>query len=66
VSLEGWYDAPPAQKGDTLTARLQSRLPGGTKLFVMHVELDSPGKMSAMENLDSFGPEEMSNKGRRN
>ena len=59
VNVEGQYTAPIASKLDTLTQRVQSLKPGGTKLFVFHIGLDSP-EMSAMEDLNPFGPKEMS------
>jgi len=59
VDVDGGYAAPIANKLDTLTAKLKSLQPGGTKLFVVHIGLDSP-EMSAMEDLNIFGPKEMS------
>lgn len=59
VDVEGGYSAPIAHKLDTLTAKLASQSPGGTKLFVFHVGLDTP-EMSAMEDLNLFGPKDMS------
>lgn len=59
VDVEGTYAAPFANKLDTLTAKLQSLRPGGTKLFVVHIGLDTP-EMSTMEDLNVFGPKEMS------
>ena len=59
VNVEGQYTAPIANKLDTLTSRITSLQPGGTKLFVFHIGLDSP-EMGAMEDLNPFGPKEMS------
>ena len=39
--------------------KLKMLQPGGTKLFVIHVGLDTP-EMNAMEDLNPFGPKEMS------
>jgi len=59
VDVEGGYAAPVANKLDTLSAKLNSLQSGGTKLFVVHIGLDTP-EMSAMEDLNIFGPKEMS------
>jgi predicted glycoside hydrolase/deacetylase ChbG (UPF0249 family) len=59
VDVEGGYAAPVAGKLDTLTAKVKALQPGGTKLFVVHIGLDSP-EMSAMEDLNPFGPKDMS------
>ncbi len=59
VDVEGGYAAPIANKLDTLTAKLKALQSGGTKLFVVHIGLDTP-EMSAMEDLNIFGPKEMS------
>ena len=59
VAVEGWYFATPADKMDSLMLKLKTLQPGGTKLFVIHVGLDSP-EMSAMEDANPFGPKEMS------
>jgi predicted glycoside hydrolase/deacetylase ChbG (UPF0249 family) len=59
VDVEGGYSAPVGNKLDTLSAKLRSLQPGGTKLFVMHIGLDTP-EMAAMEDLNPFGPKEMS------
>jgi len=59
VDVEGGYSAPVTGKLDTLIKKLQSLRPGGTKLFVMHIGLDSP-EMAAMEDLNTFGLKEMS------
>ncbi len=57
--IEGWYFASPADKPDSMLLKLKTLQPGGTKLFVIHVGLDSP-EMSAMEDANVFGPKEMS------
>ncbi|MEI9810126.1 MAG: hypothetical protein WDO16_20905 [Bacteroidota bacterium] len=48
-----------ASKLDTLSAKLRSLQPGGTKLFVFHIGLDVP-EMSAMEDMNPSGPKDMS------
>lgn len=57
--VEGWYFTPPAQKTDTMFYKLKTAKPGGIKLLVIHVGLDTP-EMSAMTDLNPFGPKEMS------
>lgn len=59
VDVEGGYAAPVANKLDTLTAKVKALQPGGTKLFVVHIGLDTQ-EMSAMEDLNPFGPKDMS------
>ena len=59
VGIEGWYFAAPADKPDTMLLKLKTLQPGGTKLFVIHVGLDSQ-EMSAMEDANPFGPKDMS------
>lgn len=59
VDVEGGYAAPAAGKLDTLMAKVKALQPGGTKLFVVHIGLDSP-EMSAMEDLNPSGPKDMS------
>lgn len=59
VDVEGGYSAPVTNKLDTLSAKLRGLTPGGTKLFVFHIGLDTP-EMSAMEDLNPSGPNEMS------
>ncbi len=59
VDIEGWYFTPVAQKQDSIITKLATLQPGGTKLFVIHVGLDTP-EMNAMEDLNPFGPKEMS------
>jgi len=57
--IEGWYFAAPADKTDTMVLKLKTLQPGKTKLFVIHIGLDSP-EMSAMEDANIFGPKDMS------
>ncbi len=57
--VDGWYFASPANKPDTMLLKLKTVKPGETKLFVIHVGLDTP-EMSAMEDANPFGPKEMS------
>jgi len=59
TGIEGWYFAAPADKPDSMLVKLKTLQPGRTNLFVIHVGLDSP-EMSAMEDLNPFGPKEMS------
>ena len=59
VDVEGGYAAPVENKLDTLLAKVNYLQPGGTKLFVVHIGLNTP-EMSAMEDLNPFGPKEMS------
>lgn len=59
VDVEGGYSAPVAGKLDTLLAKLRSLQPGGTKLFVFHIGLDST-EMDAMEDMNPSGPKDMS------
>jgi predicted glycoside hydrolase/deacetylase ChbG (UPF0249 family) len=59
VGVEGWYFASPDHKLDSMMEKLKTLQPGGTKLFVIHVGLDTP-EMNAMEDLNPFGPKEMS------
>src|SRR5678816_1617787 len=40
--IEGWYFTPMANKLDTMMMKLRTLQPGETKLFVIHVGLDSP------------------------
>ncbi len=53
------YFAAPEHKLDTLTSHFRALQPGGTKLLVVHVGLETP-EMNAMEDLNTFGPKEMS------
>ncbi len=53
------YFASPANKLDTLLSRTKTLKEGGIKLFVFHVGLDGP-ELAAMEDLNPFGPKEMS------
>lgn len=59
VDVEGGYAAPVENKLDTLQAKLKNLQPGGTKLFVFHIGLETP-EMNALEDLNVFGPKEMS------
>ncbi len=58
VDIDGWYFTPIAEKQDSIITKLSTLKPGGTKLFVIHVGLDTP-EMNAMEDLNPFGPKEM-------
>jgi predicted glycoside hydrolase/deacetylase ChbG (UPF0249 family) len=57
--IEGWYSAAPEQKLDTLMLKLKTLQPGATKLFVMHIGLDSL-EMKAMIDYNLNGPKDMS------
>lgn len=59
LSVEGWYFTPFENKPDTMLEKLRTTQPGRTNLFVIHVGLDTP-EMNAMEDLNPFGPKEMS------
>jgi hypothetical protein len=59
VDVDGWYFTPPAEKADSMILKLKTLQPGGTKLFVLHVGLDTP-EMSAMEDANPWGPKDMS------
>lgn len=59
VAAEGWYFASPEHKLDSMLLQLQTLKPGGTKLFVLHIGLDSP-EMAAMEDANPWGPKDMS------
>lgn len=59
IDVEGFYSAPINSKLDTLLAATRALQPGGTKLFVVHVGIDD-AEMSALEDLNVFGPKEMS------
>jgi predicted glycoside hydrolase/deacetylase ChbG (UPF0249 family) len=59
VAVDGWYFADPETKPDTIITKLKNLQPGGTKLFVIHLGLESP-EMNAMEDANIFGPKEMS------
>lgn len=59
VDVEGGYSAPVANKLDTLTSKIKVLPPGGVKLLVFHIGMDTP-EMSAMEDLNTFGLKEMS------
>ncbi len=53
------YFASPDHKLDTLLSRAKTLKEGGVKLFVFHVGLDN-AELAAMEDLNPFGPKEMS------
>jgi len=57
--VDGGYSAPVGSKLDTLSSKLSALQPGGTKLFVFHVGIDD-AELSAMEDLNPFGPKDMS------
>jgi predicted glycoside hydrolase/deacetylase ChbG (UPF0249 family) len=57
--IEGWYFTPVENKMDTMMFKLTGLKPGGTKLFVIHVGLDTP-EMNAMEDANPWGPKDMS------
>jgi predicted glycoside hydrolase/deacetylase ChbG (UPF0249 family) len=57
--IEGWYFASPKDKLDSMMLKLKTLQPGKPNLFVIHIGLDS-AEMSAMEDANSFGPQEMS------
>lgn len=59
VDVEGGYSAPVGNKLDTLSTKVRSLTPGGIKLLVFHLGLDTP-EMSALEDLNTFGLKEMS------
>ncbi len=59
VDVDGGYSAPVGSKLDTLSSKLSALQPGGTKLFVFHVGMDD-AELSAMEDLNPFGPKDMS------
>jgi chitin disaccharide deacetylase len=57
--IQGWYSVAPEKKLDTLTMKLNGLKHGGTKLFVMHIGLDSL-EMKPMEDFNVNGPKDMS------
>lgn len=57
--VDDGYFAAPEHKLDTLAQHFSELRPGGTKLIVFHVGLDTP-EMQAMTDLNPFGPKEMS------
>ncbi len=59
VDVDGWYFTPVGEKKDSILTKLATLQPGGTKLFVIHVGLDTP-EMNALEDLNPFGPKQMS------
>lgn len=59
TGVEGWYFANPERKLDSMIKSLRFLQPGGIKLFVIHIGLDSP-EMKAMEDANPWGPKDMS------
>ncbi len=59
VDIETGYDALPEHKLDTLLLKIKTLEAGGTKLFVFHIGVDD-AELSAMEDLNAFGPKNMS------
>ncbi len=59
LGIEGWYFAAPADKPDSMLLKLKTLQPGRINLLVIHVGLEGP-EMNAMEDLNPFGPKEMS------
>ncbi len=57
--IDGWYFTAPKEKADSMLYKLNTLQPGNIKLFVIHVGLEGP-EMNAMEDLNPFGPKEMS------
>ena len=57
--VEGWYFAKPEDKPDSILQSLSKTKYGVTNLLVFHVGLQS-AEMDAMEDLNPFGPKEMS------
>ena len=59
VAVDGWYFAAPENKDDSILLKLKTLQPGGTKLFVMHIGLET-SEMNAMEDANPWGPKDMS------
>lgn len=59
VASEGWYFSSPANKPDTMLAKLKMAQAGKINLFVLHVGLDDD-ELSAMEDANPWGPKDMS------
>lgn len=59
VGIDGWYFTAPREKADSMFKKLKTLEPGNIKLFVIHVGLEGQ-EMNAMEDLNPFGPKEMS------
>jgi predicted glycoside hydrolase/deacetylase ChbG (UPF0249 family) len=59
ADVDGWYAVPVGVKKDTILQRIDTMEPGTRKLLVFHVGLDTP-EMSALVDLNPFGPKEMS------
>src|SRR4029079_15005745 len=58
TGIKGWYFATPDHKLDSMVEKLSEVTAGGTKLFVIHVGLDTP-EMAAMEDMNPVGPQDM-------
>lgn len=59
VDVPGVYQAPILSKLDTLLTHTESMGDGPVQLMVFHVGLQSP-EMDALEDLNTFGPRDMS------
>ena len=59
VDVDDGYAAPAENKLDTLMKNIITMSPGGTKLVVFHVAVDTD-EMKALEDLNPWGPKEMS------
>ena len=59
TDVEGIYAAPYASKKDTILKRVGNLQPGGVKLAVHHIGIESP-EMDALLDMNSFGLQEMS------
>lgn len=57
--ISGWYFAAPAKKKDSMLISIPLAKAGAPNLMVIHVGLESE-EMNAMEDLNPFGPKEMS------
>jgi predicted glycoside hydrolase/deacetylase ChbG (UPF0249 family) len=57
--VEGWYFATPDHKLDSMMLKLQTAQTDRINLFVIHIGLNSQ-EMNALEDLNPFGPKEMS------
>ncbi len=56
---EGWYSAAPPDKANIMLLKLKSLQSLKPNLFVIHVGQETP-EMNALEDLNTFGPKEMS------
>lgn len=59
TDVNGVYAAPVTSKKDTLLTRMKELQPGAVRLLVFHVG-ENDAELSAMEDLNPFGPKEMS------